>query len=114
MADDVEETLAVARYNEYVRQAQVSFNQRLSQDKQWHVLRLYMGWVAGVMLPAIALFCVWAIVNSERFATTVVIFASVSLLADIVGLIVWIWKGVMPVNREPLRPVMEEPSYTDI
>ena len=98
---------SLLRLEEQLRQERETFDHRKGQDARWFVLRLRMGYTAAVMLPVIALACAYVLFNNAAFPTTVVGSAGAALLADILGLLVAVWKVVLnPGSVTRLEPVI--------
>ena len=98
---------ALLRLEEQLRQERETFDHRKGQDARWFVLRLGMGYTAAIMLPAIAVASGYVLLNNNAFPASVVASAGAALLADIVGLLVAVWKVVLnPGSVTRLEPVI--------
>jgi len=103
---------ALLRIEEQLRQERETFDHRKGQDARWFVLRLRMGYTAAVMLPTIAFACAYVLLNSTAFQPTVVASAGAALLADILGLLVAVWKVVLNTGSVTrLEPVISVQSH---
>ena len=95
------------RLEEQLRQERETFDHRKGQDTRWFVLRLRMGYTAAVMLPLVAVACGYVLFKHANFPTTVVVSAGTALLADVLGLLVAVWKVVLnPGSVTRLEPVI--------
>jgi len=102
----VEETIAIARAQEELRQGRETFDQRKAQDRRWFAMRLAMGWVALVVLPAIGALAAWMLFNHDSFPAVTVTLATSVLLVDIVGLVIAVWRVVLGSGPQALEPVL--------
>jgi hypothetical protein len=103
------------RLEEQLRQERETFDHRKGQDTRWFVLRLRMGYTAAVMLPLIAIACAYVLFNNANFPTAVVASAGSALLADVLGLLVAVWKVVLnPGSTTRLEPVISSASSTGL
>lgn len=82
------------RVEERLRQERETFDQRRDQEERWFTLRLRMGYVAALLLPALAIACAVIIFEHDEFDGFVVNAASATLFADVLGLIIAVWKVV--------------------
>lgn len=99
---------------ERLRQERETFDQHRTQEHRWFNLRLRMGYVALVMLPAILLISALIIWNAASFPASVVTAATVALFTDIVGLFVSVWKVVLnPDFMTKLAPVTQLQEQED-
>lgn len=105
MTDPVAETITIANAEERLRQERETFDQRKEQDSRYFRLRMAMGWMAVILLPAIGVTCGWIIFHSHGFASATVTVATSALLVDALGLVVWVWKIVMGSGPRTLEPV---------
>jgi hypothetical protein len=102
---------------ERLRQERETFDQKKLQDSRWFVIRMAMGVVAVLVMPALVIVCVLIIIDPHQEATIKGLAAS-TLLVDILGLVGTIWKVILnPASVTQLTPVTEaseDPSiYTD-
>ncbi len=94
------------RLEERLRQERETFEQRKGQEAKWFNLRLRMGYMAALMLPAIGGIAGFIIMNESRFSSSVVAAAAAALLIDILGLLGAVWKIVLnPTGATPLEPI---------
>lgn len=106
MADNTLDTIKLARAQEELRQEGEAFDQRKSHSNKWFLLQVAMGWVAVVMLPAVALCCSYIIAYNNQFNSATVTAASAALFVDVLGLIVSVWKIFLnPASNLKLEPV---------
>jgi hypothetical protein len=105
MTDPVTETIEIANAQERLRQERETFDQRKEQDARYFKLRMAMGWIAVVLLPAIGVTCGWIIFHSHEFTSGTVGVAATALLVDALGLVVSVWKIVMGSGPQALEPV---------
>jgi drug/metabolite transporter superfamily protein YnfA len=112
-----DETLAIATASERLRQLQETFNQRRSQDARWFAMRLAMGWLATLLLPAIFAVCVMIIFAQESHSSTTVSAAAGALFVDVVGVVISVWKIVfssgLPTRLEPTIASASVPQMKD-
>lgn len=105
MTDPVAETIAIATAEEKLRQERETFDQRKEQDARYFKLRMTMGWIAAVLLPAIAATCGWIVFHSQEFNSATLTVAASALLVDTLGVFISIWKTVMGSGPKALEPV---------
>jgi hypothetical protein len=84
----------LGRATEQLRQESETFAQRKWQDRWWFLLRLSMDAMAVVLLPSIACAALIIIFRHSSFPAGVVV-ASSTLIVDVVGIILAIWKLVI-------------------
>ena len=116
MTDDKERTIAIAllEFEETLRQKRETFDQRRQQDARWFNLRLTMGFMATFLLPVVAFVMLLIMSFHERFPSSVVVWAGGVLFADVVGLLIAIWKFVLnPSSVKRLEPVTSVKSSLD-
>jgi arginine exporter protein ArgO len=101
----IDATIKVERHTERLRQERETFDQLKQQDRRWSAQRLVMGWMAVVLLPAIAAVCTVVILNPSAYLPTTVGIASATLLADTMGFIFSVWKVVLGQGPARLRPI---------
>src|SRR5438874_6530357 len=100
---------ALLRLEERLRQERETFDQRKSQESRWFSLRLRMGYTAAVVLPAVALACGYILFNNSAFPSSVVTAAGGALFADVLGLMVAVWKVVLnPGSITRLEPIIAD------
>ena len=86
---------SLVRLEERLRQESETFNQRKKQQASWFNLKLCMGYIAAIFLPAIVLGCCYVLYMHDTFPATVVGSARTVLVVDVVGLLVVVWKMVL-------------------
>jgi hypothetical protein len=98
---------ALLRIEEQIRQERETFDQRKEQEAKWFSLRLRMGYAAVILLPAIIIISTYILFNHTSFTFTIVTAASGALFADVIGLIVAVWKVVLnPGSVTKLEPII--------
>jgi hypothetical protein len=102
-SDITADAVSLMRAQEQVRQERDAFNSQLQQYRRMAVLRFAMGCIALGMLPLVAIFCWWLIVHSSQASSTTKEIAAATLLIDVIGLVTWIWRGV--VGTSPVTQV---------
>jgi hypothetical protein len=108
MTDPTSEIIAVANDEERLRQERETFNQMKQQDARWFVIRQAMSWVAIILVPTIAATCVWIILDHHDFTIATVTVAASTLLIDVLGLFISIWKIVLGSGPQTLGPITEK------
>lgn len=103
-----ERTIALAQLNERLRQERETFDQKKDKDRRSFRLRMTMGWIACVMLPVIAAASILVLLFRESFPAPTVTISSATLLAEVVGCFVAIWKTFAGKSPELLEPVTPE------
>ena len=93
------------RAMEQLRQKREAFNQRKTQETQWFILRLIMGYSSVLLLFAVTIICTTILCNSQKFPEFTVKAAGATLFVEVVGLLVSVWKivlkpGFARTNRE--------------
>jgi len=68
-----------AHLSESLRQERETFDLHKSQQTRWFNLRLYMGYIALVILPVVLLVSILIIFKHKQFPGDVVSFAAVAL-----------------------------------
>lgn len=104
-ANALDASIRLERHAERLRQERETFNQRKEQDGRWVTLRLAMGWLAFIMLPAIAVLCAVVMLSPEQYSAATVTTATAALLADTLGLILSVWKVLLAKGPDDLGPV---------
>jgi len=93
---------------ERLRQERETFDQHKSHENRWFVLRLVMGYTAVILLLSIIGICVCIFLNYAVLPPAVVAAASAALFADVVGLVIAVWKIVFnPDFMTKLAPVTQ-------
>lgn len=99
------EPIAVQRALERLRQERETFDQQKRQDQHWFQLRLVMGGVAVLVIPAVFIVCIWLLADPDQSPTTKTLAAS-TLLVDVLSLAAAVWKIVLsPASLTRLAPV---------
>lgn len=94
------------RSREALRQEKETFNQRKSHSERWFTLRERIGNAAIIFLSVIAIFCMCIILAWQFFPPVVVTGAASVLFADVIGMVVGVWKTVIkPSSIAQLEPV---------
>jgi hypothetical protein len=94
------------RSREALRQEKETFNQRKSHGERWFTLRERTGNAAIIFLSVIAIFCMCVILAWQFFPPAVVTGAAGVLFADVVGMVIGVWKTVIkPSSIAQLEPV---------
>jgi len=88
-----------AIHKEAIRQQKETFEQSRRQDRQWFALRLTIGYSAVFLLLGVLLTCAAVLLNTGRYPEFVVKVASVTLFADVVGLLASVWKFALATTR---------------
>ena len=96
----------IERASEKIRQERETFDQRKTQDSQWFILKLVMGFFSVILLAAVLVIATYILVNNNKFPASVVTSAGAALFVDILGLIISVWKIVLnPNSITKLEPV---------
>jgi len=100
-----EHALAQRKTAQRLEQEQATFEQKKLQDARWFVLRMAMGILAMLVIPATIVICVLIISDPHQDAT-VKRFAASALLVDILGLMGSVWRVILnPASVSQLAPV---------
>ena len=98
------------RAEEQLRQERATFELQKSQSARWFVLRLVVGYTSVIALITVLAVCVYILMRSDIFPSTVTTAAGATLFGDVVGLVATIWKVVLnPGTTAPLAPVTTSP-----
>ncbi len=101
--------IRIERAMEQLRQEREVFDQRKHQEARWFVLRLSMGYSSIVLLFAVILVCSLVLFNNTNFPEFTVKSAGAALFADVVGLLISVWKVVLkPDFITKLAPETQE------
>jgi len=104
--------IQIQRVLEQLRQERETFDQRKRQDARWFMLRMTMGALAIVTIPAFIVICT-ILISSPGISDTVKSLAASALLVDILGLMLSVWKVVLnPASITQLAPVTAITSGT--
>ena len=95
MGDDVLSPIEIERAMEQLRQEREVFDQRKGQEERWFFLRLTMGYSSVVLLVAVIVICALILFNADNFPDFTVKAAGAALFADVVGLLIGVWKIVL-------------------
>jgi len=120
MGNNVLSPIEIERAMEQLRQEREVFDQRKGQEERWFFLRLTMGYASVVLLVAVIAICALILFNADKFPDFTVKAAGAALFADVVGLLIGVWKIVLkpdfitklvPETRQELpNPGHAEPS----
>ena len=106
-ADESAESIANRKKLQRLKQEQATFDQKKVQDARWSILKLAMGILATLIVPAIVAICASVIFDPAE-AASVKSLAAVVLLVDILGLVAGIWRVILsPASITQLAPVTE-------
>ena len=86
--------IRIERAMEQLRQEREVFNQRKRQESLWFVLRLTMGFSSVLLLFSIIVISALVLFYSQNLPDFTVQAAGVALFADVVGLLIGVWKIV--------------------
>jgi len=95
MENDILTPIEIERAMEQLRQEREVFDQRKAQEGRWFFLRLTMGYASVILLVAVIIVSALVLFNSDKFADFTVKAAGAALFADVVGLLVGVWKIVL-------------------
>lgn len=87
--------IQIERAMEQLRQEREVFDQRKNQESRWFLLRLTMGYTSVVLLFAVIAISTLVLFNSSSFPEFTVKAAGAALFADVVGLLIGVWKIVL-------------------
>ena len=107
MATDITvDTIALETAIERLRQERETFDQMKAHEERWFALRLRMGYVAAVMLPAIGAVSSLIVLRPEAYTSFTITTATAALFTDVLGLLVAVWKVALnPSSIPKLSPV---------
>ena len=110
MTSDSQTATLLVQAEERLRQERETFEQRRRQDAHWFRLRLTMGFIAAVFLPALAIAAAYILFLHDQFPASVVTTASAVMFVDVTGLVIAVWKLVLnPASATGLNPVTPAP-----
>ena len=110
MQDNDVTPILLERAVEQLRQEREIFQQRKLQEARWFSLRLVMGYASVILLVGIMAVASYILVNSNLFPASVVVSAGGALFADVLGLLIAVWKIVLnPSSITKLTPATEIP-----
>jgi|SRR5208337_2123889 len=95
--DDIS-PIRIERAKEQLRQEREVFDQRKCQEARWFLLRLSMGYASVVLLFAVVLICSLVLFSAPKFSEFTVKAAGAALFADVVGLLISVWKVVLKAD----------------
>lgn len=95
MANDDLTPIKIERAMEQLRQEREVFEQRKVQEARWFALRLTMGYASVGLLFAVMVICCGILFNSLIFPEFTVKAAGAALFADVLGLLIGVWKIVL-------------------
>jgi hypothetical protein len=99
----------IERAAERIRQEKETFDQRKTQDSQWFILKLVMGFFSVILLAGILVIATYILINNSKFPASVIVSAGGALFVDILGLIISVWKIVLnPNSIARLEPVTKQ------
>ena len=90
--------IRIERAMEQLRQEREVFDQRKNQESLWFLLRLSMGYSSIVLLFAIIIIASMVLFNAPKFSEFTVRAAGAAVFADVVGLLISVWKIVLNPN----------------
>lgn len=88
----------IERAAEQLRQERELFDQQKAHDARWFCLRLVMGYSSVVLLVAVMFVASYILLNNQLFPTSVVTSAGAALFADVLGLLLGVWKIALNPN----------------
>jgi hypothetical protein len=96
----------IRRAEEELRQLRDAFDQKQSQEAKWFRLRLTIGYCSITLLGSILVVAYFVLYNHGKFPTFTVDSASMAVFADLIGLVVIVWKVTLnPQSTRELAPV---------
>jgi hypothetical protein len=94
---------------EQLRQEREVFDQRKKHESRWFALRLSMGYSSIILLFAVIMICSVVLFSNSKFPEFTVRAAGAALFADVVGLLISVWKVVLkPDFITKLTPETQE------
>jgi len=109
MANNDMTPIKIERAIEQLRQEREVFDQRKKHEERWFVLRLSMGYSSVVLLFLVIVISSLVLFNNNDFPEFTVKAAGAALFADVVGLLISVWKVVMnPDFMTKLAPETKE------
>jgi hypothetical protein len=100
--------ILLARAAEKLRQEQEIFGQRKRHDARWFYLRLAMGYCSIALLAAVIVVASIILLGATQYPQAVYTSAGAALFADVIALLVSVWKVVLSSSViTPLDPVTE-------
>ena len=98
MANNESTAIKLERAMEQLRQEREVFDQRKRQESKWFFLRLSMGYTSVILLFAVVVLASMVLFNADKFPDFTVKAAGAALFADVVGLLISVWKVVLNPN----------------
>lgn len=109
MSSQTQETIALQRALEAIRQESVTFEVRKKQEERWFLLRCAMGWFSIILIIVIMIGSGYIMFNSSDFQPNIVGAAIGAVFADILGLAIAVWKIVLnPASITKLGPITKD------
>jgi hypothetical protein len=103
-----DEDISLLRANEYIRQARESFDQHKRQDGRGFMVWLAMNWMAALLLPGFAAICAVIILHPERYSSWAVNTATSTLLVDVFGAVLAVWRSMTTRPTTRLSPTLTD------
>jgi hypothetical protein len=100
-AASVDAAIVLQQATERLRQEKETFDQLKAQDSRSFRVRMAIGWVSVILIPAIAIFCAYVIVG-DNFSSRMKEAAAATLFVDVVGLAAAVWRATA-VKGAPTR-----------
>src|SRR2546423_136579 len=88
----------IERATEQLRQERQIFDQRRLHEARWFYLRLVMGYSSVVLLVAVMVIASYILLKNSQFPSVVVDSAGGALFADVLGMLVGVWKIALNPN----------------
>jgi len=88
----------IERATEQLRQEREIFEQRKRHEARWFYLRLAMGYSSVVLLIAVMLVASYILFHNADFPSSVVASAGAALFADVLGMLIGVWKIALNPN----------------
>ena len=109
MPNDNMTPIRIERATEQLRQEREVFDQCKKHEARWFVLRLSMGYSSIVLLFSVIVISSLVLFNNKMFPDFTVKAAGAALFADVVGLLISVWKVVLkPDFITKLKPETQE------
>jgi hypothetical protein len=109
MANNDITPIKIERAMEQLRQEREVFDQRKKQAGRWFILRLSMGYASIVLLFVVIFICSLVLFSGSKFPDFTVKAAGAALFADVLGLLISVWKVVLkPDSVSKLTPETQE------
>lgn len=109
MSNNETTPIRIERAMEQLRQEREVFDQRKHQEARWFVLRLSMGYSSIILLFVVIVICAFVLYDNTKFPDFTVKSAGAALFADVIGLLISVWKVVLkPDFITKLAPETQE------